>query len=547
MSVEDRSQNTKTQQKKAQVLINFHSQNPYKQICGPRGTTPSGVLSEMKIYQGPLAVVETAPNAPTNITGVAGNTQVIVSWTPPTIDGGSSITGYIITSSPGTIQATVSGNVTTGIVTGLTNGTSYTFTVAALNSVNTGPSSTASASVTPATVPNAPTNITGVAGNTQVTVSWTPPIIDGGSSITGYIITSAPGTIQATVSGNVTTGIVTGLTNGTSYTFTVAAVNSVNTGPSSTASASIAPVSTTTPTVTTTSYVQTVNYQPSSVKFTGLITSNGGATITSMGAVYSVSNSTPTLSDIVREYTPLKQSGSFELDGPASGTQGQNTYARAYATNSEGTSYGSVLNLNISICLAKGTLITLLNGEKKAIENIDYADRIVVWDFDLGVFSEAKALWIKKAETANQYNLLNFSDGTSLKTINQHRIFNKEKGMFTYPMTDATPVGSTTFNDSGAEVTLISKTIMVEEVIYYNVITNIHINLFANGILTSCRYNNIYPITHMKFVKENRPIVPKSKYPASIGAYYEGLRLAEQTLPIEETLIYVDRLERLKL
>ena len=51
----------------------------------------------------------------------------------------------------------------------------------------------------------------------------------------------------------------------------------------------------------------------------------------------------------------------------------------------------------------------------------------------------------------------------------------------------------------------------------------------------------------MKFVKENRPIVPKSKYPASIGAYYEGLRLAEQTLPIEETLIYVDRLERLKL
>jgi len=267
-----------------------------------------------------------------------------------------------------------------------------------------------------------------------------------------------------------------------------------------------------------------------------------------MGAVYSYSpNNNPTLLDTVGIFTPTTQSGSFTLTGPPGGSiYNGNTYARTYATNSVGTVYGNSLNLNITICLAKGTLITLANGLNKAIENISYSDTIVVWDFDLGAFSEAQPLWIKKAETANQYNLLKFNDGTSLKTINQHRIFNKEKGMFTYPMTDATPVGSTTFNDSGIEVTLISKEVVVEEVEYYNVITKKHINLFANGILTSCRYNNIYPIADMKFVKENRPIVSKSEYPARIGEYYEGLRLAEQTISVEETIIYVDRLESLK-
>jgi len=463
MPLKDTSQTTKTLQKKGQVLINFRAQNPYKQICGPRGTTPAGILTEMKVYQGqPLTASSsnssTAPNAPTNVTGVAGNSEVTVSWTPPTSDGGSSITSYIITSSPAAWKkVSVSGNLTTGTVSGLTNGTPYTFTVAAVNSVNTGPQSLASAPVTP--------------------------------------------TMPATA-----------------------------------------------PTVSSTSYVQNNYGQPGSVVFTGLIVNNGGATITAMGAVYSVSpNAAPTLSDIVREFTPTQQSGSFVLNGPASGTVGYSTYARTYATNSAGTTYGEALHLNISICLAKGTLITLANGEKKAIEHINYTDAIVVWDFDLGGFSEATPFWIKKAETANQYNLLKFSDGTTLKTINQHRIFNKEKGMFTYPMTDATPVGTTSFNDSGSEVTLVSKTVVVDQVIYYNVITNIHMNLFANGILTSCRYNNIYPITDMKFVKTNRPIVPQSAYPAHIGPYYTGLRLGEQTLPIEDTIIYVDRLERLKL
>ena len=86
--------------------------------------------------------------------------------------------------------------MTSDTVTGLTNGTAYTFTVAAINSVGTGPASAASNSVTPApvvTVPGAPTIGTATAGNASATVTWTAPASNGGSAITGYVITPSSG------------------------------------------------------------------------------------------------------------------------------------------------------------------------------------------------------------------------------------------------------------------------------------------------------------------------------------------------------------------
>jgi hypothetical protein len=188
---------------------------------------------------------DTVPGAPTIGTATAGNASATVNWTAPADDGGSAITGYVITPFIGaTAQTPIDvGNVTTDDVTGLTNGTAYTFEVAATNAIGTGADSAASNSVTPEapTVPGAPTIGTATAGNASATVNWTAPASDGGSPITGYVITPSSG--PPVDVGNVTSDDVTGLTIGTAYTFTVAATNAVGTGPASAASNAVTPTS----------------------------------------------------------------------------------------------------------------------------------------------------------------------------------------------------------------------------------------------------------------------------------------------------------------
>ncbi|WP_404502035.1 fibronectin type III domain-containing protein, partial [Arthrobacter sp. GAS37] len=203
----------------------------------------------------------TAPAAPTGVTATAGNASAAVSWTAPA-NGGSPITSYAITPHAGTTTlapVTVTGNppATTANITGLTNGTAYTFTVTATNAIGTSPASTASAPVTPtaaATAPAAPTGVTATAGNASATVSWTAPA-NGGSPITSYAITPHAGATTlapVTVTGNPppTTANITGLSNGTAYTFTVTATNAVGTSVASTASAPVTPTGTTTSTIT---------------------------------------------------------------------------------------------------------------------------------------------------------------------------------------------------------------------------------------------------------------------------------------------------------
>ncbi|WP_369394610.1 fibronectin type III domain-containing protein [Streptomyces sp. CG1] len=135
----------------------YHSTNPYNHfswlatIESAWGLAPltsnDGGATAMSDFFVPQ-VGQALPGAPTNATATAGQRQATVTCRPPANNGDCSITQYHVVGSPGG-SATVGGTSTSTTVTGLTPGTSYTFTVSATNCVGTGPASSSSNPVVP--------------------------------------------------------------------------------------------------------------------------------------------------------------------------------------------------------------------------------------------------------------------------------------------------------------------------------------------------------------------------------------------------------------
>ena len=215
-------------------------------------------------------------------------------------------------------------------------------------------------------------------------------------------------------------------------------------------------------------------------------------------------------------------SGSFEAEA---GTVTSDTGFALYMTNATVCTGGVTADSDFSTsptftitgagtitvdpwCLIEGTQITLADGSTKAVENITYDDELLVWNFYAGRFDKAKPTWIKVAEVAPRYNHVKFSNGSEVGFVGAggekgyHRIFNKEAGAFTHTGCKDTPNGTTTFAQDGTFPTVISQEVVEKEVKFYNVITDKHYNIFANGILTSCRLSNKYRIEDMKYVGE---------------------------------------------
>jgi hypothetical protein len=119
--------------------------------------------------------------------------------------------------------------------TGLDNGQTYYYKVSAISAAGEGPQSN-EASATPAAVPSAPQNLTATAYEGGVNLTWLAPSADGGRGIANYTIyrseTSGEGTLLATI-GVILNYTDLGLTNGHTYYYTVAAVNSEGEGPRS--------------------------------------------------------------------------------------------------------------------------------------------------------------------------------------------------------------------------------------------------------------------------------------------------------------------------
>jgi hypothetical protein len=212
-------------------------------------TFPVNTYHANNYWVDPVFSPSPPPGQVTGVTATAGDASAAVSWTAPSTGG--PVTVYTITPYIGSTaqpSSTVTGSPapTSATVHSLQGGTAYTFTVQAANPNGSGPESAPSAPVTPLsqTAPDAPTNVTAAPATSSAQVSWTAPNSNG-SAITGYTVTpyigSSPQTPLQVSDGAATSANLTGLTNGTAYTFTVMATNAIGTGPESTPSNQVTP------------------------------------------------------------------------------------------------------------------------------------------------------------------------------------------------------------------------------------------------------------------------------------------------------------------
>ena len=212
--------------------------------------------------------------------------------------------------------------------------------------------------------PGPPTNVAATPGNAQAIISFTPPINDGGVAITSYTVTADPG--GATMTGSASPVTMSGLLNGTGYTFTVTATNSIGTSLPSTATATVTPA--TLPSVTTPS---SASVSSSTATLGGNVTNDGGAVLSARGVIYSQTaiNSNPQIGGVGVTNVPTSgTTGIFTVNVSALTPGTAYTFA-AYATNNQGTGYCSISSFVTpssdatlsALSLSAGTLIPVFS------------------------------------------------------------------------------------------------------------------------------------------------------------------------------------------
>jgi predicted phage tail protein len=183
---------------------------------------------------------------PGKLTAAPLNKSVSLAWLPPTGYKASGVTSYKVEeyvggSATGTPAATFSvpAPKRSYVVTGLTNGQEYSFTLAAVNSVGTGLATKAAQATPEPTAPSAPKSLAAVGSSGQVSLTWNPPEHLGGSPTTAYDLyrSTTPGSFGTTpiasVGGSTLSYTDSSVSNGTTYYYVVRAVNAYGHSPNS--------------------------------------------------------------------------------------------------------------------------------------------------------------------------------------------------------------------------------------------------------------------------------------------------------------------------
>lgn len=184
-----------------------------------------------------VVVFPTTPSAPTSLSVSPGDDSAEVAFTASE-NGFSTITNYEYRLDGTGSWTALSPADTTSPVTvpGLTNGTSVSIELRAVNGEGDGTASS-SVTVTPQSTPRVPRGISMTPGSRQITIAFSAPSSDGGFAITNYEVSVDGGATWQAQSPAVTSGpiVVTGLTNGVGYPVSLRAVNALGSGTASAA------------------------------------------------------------------------------------------------------------------------------------------------------------------------------------------------------------------------------------------------------------------------------------------------------------------------
>jgi len=380
-------------------------------VAGTITLTPTNSTSLTNPSNLTYTVSAVVPGQPTSVSAATSTpNQATVSFTPGS-NGGTAILYYLASSTPGNFTTTSTGSPI--IVPGLTNGTSYTFAVYAINALGTSSPSSASNAVTPIGLPGAPTGVIATAGNTQASVTFSAPVSTGGSSITGYtVISNSSGGTDSNAGTTALTHTVTGLVNGTPYTFTVTATNLVGTGSASSASSPVTPS-----TVSAVSTNSTTNIASTTATLNGSIISTGGSNATQRGFAYGTVSD---LSTVTATTTLGSQTGTGDFSSNVTSLTSNTTYfVRAYAVNVSGTTTGSILSfltlpaiptVTTSVTAGSGISFTA-NGNITATGGINATVEGFAWGIDT-TYS------LGTTSTSGSFGVSSFSTGTTTLSCN---------------------------------------------------------------------------------------------------------------------------------
>lgn len=208
---------------------------PYRLTVAAISQAGTGPASKPSALVTPRAPV--VSSAVRKLRVAAGFRLLDVFWQSPRTDGGTPVTGYRVSVSPGHHLVTVAGAAGSAAVTGLKDGTSYRVSVVAVNAAGRSRAAVSAGAKPRVTVPGAVASVTAASAASGIALSWTPPAADGGAPVRAYQIVISGTHRKVSAPGTERSDTITGLKKGQSYTLAVMAVNARGPGPATSSAA----------------------------------------------------------------------------------------------------------------------------------------------------------------------------------------------------------------------------------------------------------------------------------------------------------------------